>query len=105
MFCDEFYVLNFQYLSGIMHFCISDFSDCSDTYKYAKNFTPMTRSAKRKWRSITFENAFIMKFYRHSLSVAPDRIICPSLLGSLSPRLCLSVCPAIKTYTSVTMRF
>ena len=41
------------------------------------------------------------KLYRHSLSVTPDPIICPSLLGSLS--LCLSVCPTIKAYISVTM--
>ena len=32
-----------------------------------------------------------VKFYCHSLSVTPETIICPSLLGSLSPRLCLSV--------------
>ena len=42
---------------------------------------------------------------RHSLSVTPETIICPSLsprlLGSLS--LPLSVCPAIKAYISVTM--
>ena len=42
--------------------------------------------------------------YRHSLSVTPETIICPSLLAPrLSPRLSLSVCPAIKAYISVTM--
>ena len=46
-----------------------------------------------------FPNAF--DFYRHSLSVTPESIICPSL--SLSPRLCLSVCPAIEAYISVTI--
>ena len=40
-------------------------------------------------------------FYRHSLSVTPETIICPSL--SLLGSLCLSVCPAIKAYISVTM--
>ena len=35
--------------------------------------------------------------YRHSLSVTPETIICPSLLGSVY----LSVCPAIKAYISV----
>ena len=37
----------------------------------------------------------ILCLYRHSLSVTPETIICDSL--------CLSVCPAIKAYISVTM--
>ena len=41
----------------------------------------------------------VFVIYRHSLSVTPDPIICPSLLGSFS----LSVCPAIKAYITVTM--
>ena len=41
----------------------------------------------------------VFVIYRHSLSVTPDPIICPSLLGSFS----LSVCPAIKAYSTVTM--
>ena len=41
--------------------------------------------------------------YRHSLSVTPETIICPSLSLSSAPRLSLSVCPAIKAYISVTM--
>ena len=48
-------------------------------------------------------------YYRHSLSVTPETIICPSLLGSLlgssAPRLSLSVCPAIKAYISITMNW
>ena len=41
--------------------------------------------------------------YRHSLSVTPETIICPSLLGSLLGSSALSVCPAIKAYISVTI--
>ena len=44
-----------------------------------------------------------MLFYRHSLSVTPDPIICPSSAPQLSLSLSLSVCPAIKAYISVTM--
>ena len=36
---------------------------------------------------------------RHSLSVTPETIICPSVC----PFVCLSVGPAIKAYISVTM--
>ena len=39
------------------------------------------------------------ELYRHSLSVTPETIICPSVC----PFVCLSVCPAIKAYISVTM--
>ena len=39
--------------------------------------------------------------YRHSLSVTPETIICHFL--SLSLSVCLSVCPAIKAYISVTI--
>ena len=46
-------------------------------------------------------------FYRHSLSVAPESVICPSLslslLGSSALSSALSVCPVVKAYISVTM--
>ena len=42
-------------------------------------------------------------YYRHSLSVTPETIICPSVPLSLSLSLSLSVCPAIKAYISVTI--
>ena len=46
----------------------------------------------------------LQKLYRHSLSVTPETIICPSLSPrSLLGSSALSVCPAIKAYISVTM--
>ena len=53
-----------------------------------------SNSIPKMWQ---YPTIVISDFYRHSPSVTPNPIICPSLHGPLS------VCPAIKAYISVTI--